>query len=106
MGDLCACPGPPNAIVKGSATVLIGGLPAARLGDATAHGGAITNGCATVLIGGRIMDKLHQSCLGTGWGFPPEFDIQQGSVGMLSVADVIRRSVEIIISTGPGELVM
>jgi len=52
MGDLCACPGPPNAIVKGSATVLIGGLPAARMGDPTAHGGAITGGCATVIIGG------------------------------------------------------
>lgn len=52
LTDLCACAGPPNAIVKGSATVLIGGLPAARLGDSTAHGGAITSGCATVIIGG------------------------------------------------------
>ncbi len=28
------------------------GMPAARLGDTTAHGGTITLGCATVLIGG------------------------------------------------------
>jgi len=28
------------------------GLPAARLGDLTAHGGMITQGCPTVLIGG------------------------------------------------------
>jgi uncharacterized Zn-binding protein involved in type VI secretion len=37
----------------GSATVLIGGRPAARLGDMTAHGGVITGpGVPTVLIGG------------------------------------------------------
>ncbi|HQE91675.1 MAG TPA: PAAR domain-containing protein [Anaerolineae bacterium] len=29
------------------------GQPAARLGDATAHGGAIVVGCPTVLIGGQ-----------------------------------------------------
>ena len=32
-------------------TVLIGFLPAARLGDMTAHGGAIVMGCPTVMIG-------------------------------------------------------
>ncbi|MGK6352100.1 PAAR domain-containing protein [Parapedobacter sp. DT-150] len=52
MGDMCACPGPPNAIAMGSATVLIGGLPAARMGDTTIHGGTIAFGCPTVIIGG------------------------------------------------------
>jgi len=52
MGDTCTCVGPPAAIVKGSATVLIGGRPAARFGDPTAHGGTITAGFPTVLIGG------------------------------------------------------
>jgi uncharacterized Zn-binding protein involved in type VI secretion len=52
VGDMCICTGPPDAIVKGSATVLIGGKPAARLGDSTAHGGTIVAGCATVIIGG------------------------------------------------------
>ncbi len=33
-------------------TVLIGGMPAARMGDSTSHGGVITLGCMTVLIGG------------------------------------------------------
>jgi uncharacterized Zn-binding protein involved in type VI secretion len=42
MGDMCTCTGPPDSIVIGSATVLIGGMPAARLGDLTAHGGVIT----------------------------------------------------------------
>lgn len=52
VGDMCTCSGPPDNIIKGSATVFIGGKPAARQGDSTAHGGSITAGCATVLIGG------------------------------------------------------
>ncbi len=52
VGDMLVCDGPPDAIVKGSATVLIGGLPAARMGDETAHGGTITTGSPTVQIGG------------------------------------------------------
>jgi hypothetical protein len=51
MGDMCTCVGPPDTIVLGSAGVLIGGKPAARMGDQCAHGGAITIGCMTVLIG-------------------------------------------------------
>jgi uncharacterized Zn-binding protein involved in type VI secretion len=42
-----------DAIVKGSATVMIGGMPAARVGDLTAGGGAVMPpGAVTVLIGG------------------------------------------------------
>ena len=52
MGDTCTCVGPPDTIAKGSDTVLIAGVPAARMGDSTAHGGTITLGCPTVLIGG------------------------------------------------------
>ncbi len=52
MGDSCACTGPPDAIAKGSASVLIGNRPAARMGDQTVHGGIITVGLPTVLIGG------------------------------------------------------
>lgn len=52
VGDMCVCVGPPDSIVKGSATVLIGNMPAARLGDNTAHGGVIVVGCPTVVIGG------------------------------------------------------
>jgi uncharacterized Zn-binding protein involved in type VI secretion len=50
--DLCTCAGPPDTIIMGSITVLIGGMPAARLGDSTAHGGVIVMGCPTVIIGG------------------------------------------------------
>jgi uncharacterized Zn-binding protein involved in type VI secretion len=52
VGDNAVCVGPPDSIVKGSASVLIGGRPAARLGDRTAHGGHIVLGLPTVMIGG------------------------------------------------------
>jgi len=52
VGDLCTCAGPPDSILLGSTTVLIGGMPAARMGDTTAHGGSIIIGCPTVIIGG------------------------------------------------------
>lgn len=52
VGDMCVCTGPPDSIVAGSATVMIEGMPAARMGDSTAHGGSIVLGCATVMIGG------------------------------------------------------
>jgi uncharacterized Zn-binding protein involved in type VI secretion len=51
VGDMCVCVGPPDVIALGSFTVLIGGMPAARMGDITAHGGAIVLGLPTVLIG-------------------------------------------------------
>jgi uncharacterized Zn-binding protein involved in type VI secretion len=41
----------PDPIIKGSCGVFINGLPAARIGDTCAHGGAISTGCPTVLIG-------------------------------------------------------
>jgi uncharacterized Zn-binding protein involved in type VI secretion len=51
MGDMATCVGPPANIIMGSPKVLIGGQPAARMGDSTSHGGAIVLGCFTVLIG-------------------------------------------------------
>jgi uncharacterized Zn-binding protein involved in type VI secretion len=52
LGDICVCAGPPDVIAMGSSTVMIGGRPAARMGDITAHGGSIIIGCPTVIIGG------------------------------------------------------
>ncbi len=52
VGSMATCTGPPDSVVKGSATVLICGKPAARLGDSCAHGGTIVAGFPTVLIGG------------------------------------------------------
>ncbi len=51
VGDMAVCTGPPDTIAMGSTTVLIGGMPAARMGDTTAHGGSIILGAPTVLIG-------------------------------------------------------
>ncbi|HEY2999378.1 MAG TPA: PAAR domain-containing protein [Acidimicrobiales bacterium] len=52
-GIVCASPAP-NGIAVGSATVLIGGFPAARLNDLSLHGAPITPGPGfpTVIIGG------------------------------------------------------
>lgn len=52
VGDICVCVGPPDTITKGSMTVTFGGRPAARMGDLTAHGGTVMGGYPTVLIGG------------------------------------------------------
>lgn len=52
VGDMLTCTGPPDTIIKGSTTVMIGGKPAARMGDNTAHGGSIVAGAPTVMIGG------------------------------------------------------
>ena len=52
MGDSATCTGPPDSLTKGSATVMITGKPAVRMSDVTSHGGVITVGCPTVMIGG------------------------------------------------------
>jgi uncharacterized Zn-binding protein involved in type VI secretion len=52
LGDILVCAGGPDSVISGSATVLINNKPAARLGDSTVHGGVIVAGCANVLIGG------------------------------------------------------
>ena len=52
VGDVVTCVGPPGVVAKGSATVMIAGPPAARMGDVAGHGGSIAAGCPTVMIGG------------------------------------------------------
>lgn len=58
MGDLHICafpppagPHPPNTIAFGSATVFLGGMPAARIGDTCGCGAQISFGAFTVHIG-------------------------------------------------------
>jgi uncharacterized Zn-binding protein involved in type VI secretion len=51
VGDTAVCVGPPDAIAKGSSTVVIGFMPAARMGDQTVHGGAVVMGFPQVMIG-------------------------------------------------------
>lgn len=53
IGNMATCVGPPDALLKGSMTVLVGGRPVARLLDNTVHGGMIVGPCApSVLVGG------------------------------------------------------
>jgi len=51
MGDMALCVGPPDVIAMGSPMVLIGGQPVARMLDPTAHGGMIVLGFPMVMIG-------------------------------------------------------
>lgn len=50
VGDMLVCVGPPDVIAMGSFKVLISGMPAARMGDTTAHGGKIILGYPMVII--------------------------------------------------------
>lgn len=52
LDDMATCVGSSDTIMMGSSTVLIGSMPAARVGDPTVHGGSIVIGCPTVMIGG------------------------------------------------------
>jgi len=51
IGDMAVCIGPPDVIAAGSGSVMVAGMPAARMGDSTAHGGVIVVGAPTVMIG-------------------------------------------------------
>jgi uncharacterized Zn-binding protein involved in type VI secretion len=51
VGDMCVCVGPPDVIVTGAFTVLISGQPAAHMTSMTAHGGVVILGMPTVLVG-------------------------------------------------------
>jgi uncharacterized protein len=44
--------------------------------------------------------------LGTGWSFPPTFDNQSGAVVMVSEQTDVAQSLEILLSTRPGERIM
>ncbi|ACT05555.1 MULTISPECIES: GPW/gp25 family protein [Dickeya] len=44
--------------------------------------------------------------LGTGWGFPPQFDAATQSIVMASGDDDIRQSLALLLSTRPGERIM
>ena len=51
VGDMATCVGPPDTIALGSFTVFTMKMPQARIADMTAHGGNIVLGCFTVLVG-------------------------------------------------------
>ncbi|NEQ68644.1 MAG: GPW/gp25 family protein, partial [Symploca sp. SIO2D2] len=49
---------------------------------------------------------MTNSFLGTGWSFPPSFNRDTASVEMVSDETDVLQSLEIILSTRPGERVM
>ena len=51
LGDQATCLGPTDAISTGTGSILISYMPAAALGDQTVHGGFIAQGENTVLLG-------------------------------------------------------
>lgn len=50
--------------------------------------------------------NTNTSFLGTGWSFPPEFSRNTGSVAMASDREDIEQSLQILLSTRPGERIM
>lgn len=52
VGAMAVCTGPPSTISEGDDSVLYNGLPVARLGDMTSHGGVITEGSDKIFING------------------------------------------------------
>ena len=51
VGDKLICPPAVDSILQGDPTVIIGNKAAARIGDPTTHGGVVAMGCPTVVIG-------------------------------------------------------
>jgi len=52
------------------------------------------------------MNKIIKSFLGTGWNFPPQFNNVNAEAEMISNEDDIKSSLEILLTTRPGERVM
>ena len=69
VGDMLVCVGPPDTIAKGSPTVWICNMMAARLGDTTVHGGSIIVGFPTVMIGESGQGKSLQGAARSGAPF-------------------------------------
>src|ERR1051325_9399735 len=63
-GDRATSGGAPDTIVQGSPTVFIDGRPAVRAGDHCSRGGVVVTGCETVNIG-NAADRI-----GAGAGAP------------------------------------
>ncbi len=50
--------------------------------------------------------NTERTFLGIGWRFPPEFDTKTHELKMLHEEDDIKSSLEILLSTRPGERIM
>lgn len=92
IGDLLTCVGPPDVIVKASATVIVAGQPAARITDTTAHGGVIVLGLPSVVIGdggaapATLSAAQARAILGNA-AFPGQQNF--GNCGVQSVGEIV-----------------
>lgn len=69
VGAMANCVGPPDTISSGDNNVLLNGLPVARKGDDTAHGGKITEGSTTIFVNGvpaAFVGGMHVCPMVTG----------------------------------------
>jgi len=90
VGDMCTCVGPPDAIAMGSPTVMILNMMAARMGDPTVHGGTIVVGLPTVMIGIPGMGAPAMVAFGPPAG-PPGVDPSTGTkIGEIAGMPVVR----------------
>ena len=89
--DMLTCVGPTDVIVQGAASVLVGGLFAARILDQCAHGGKIVLGEFSVIIGdpaitdptvAAILTKVANGTSGITINGTPQF--RQAALGALS----------------------
>ncbi|WP_319585601.1 PAAR domain-containing protein [uncultured Desulfobulbus sp.] len=98
--DKATCLGPPDFIVTGAGSVLVGGKPASRTTDKTMHGGVITGGLGSVVIGGPTVgatlgDPLagRDSCASAAGGRTSGKTQQTyGNCGVESTRQIINRS--------------
>ena len=88
------------------------GKPAARLGDSTAHGGVITVGCPTVLIGGapaaRVGDMHVCPMVNPGTPPPPHVGgpISLGSAGVMIGGMPAARMGDMATCSGPPDSIV
>lgn len=66
VGDLAVCVGPPDSAVMGEPTVKINHQMALRMGDSTAHGGTVMMGCPTVMIGSSVQGEAAKLAAKSG----------------------------------------
>jgi uncharacterized Zn-binding protein involved in type VI secretion len=72
VGDSAICVPAVDTISQGASNVIIGNKPAARLGDPTAHGGVIVAGCPTVIIGTSAQSVVLLAAAAAGTPFCEE----------------------------------
>lgn len=75
VGDTLACRGPTDTIAKGSSSVSANGKAVARVSDMTVHGGQIVVGNPTVIVGDAAVSVASSS----GGGGIAKLDFGKGS---------------------------